>query len=60
MKTQRVRWTVGTDSSTAYVTGLCHLTKNESPILVPTGPEQTLQELLVRMKQPPHNPAMVP
>ena len=59
-KTQRVCWTVGNDRSTVYDTGLYHVTKNESSILVPTGPKQTRQELLVRRKQSPHNPAMVP
>ena len=51
-RTQRVCWTVGTDTSTVYDTGLYNLTKSESPILVHTGPKQTQQELLVRMKQP--------
>ena len=51
-KTQRVCWTVGTDTTTVYDTGLYNLTKQESPILVHSGPKETRQELLVRMKQP--------
>ena len=51
-KTQRVCWTVGTDKSTVYDTGLYNLTKNESPILVHNGPKATTQEMLVRLKKP--------
>jgi len=51
-KTQRVCWTVGTDTSTVYDTGLYNLTKSESPILVHTGAKTTQQELLIRMKKP--------
>jgi hypothetical protein len=51
-RTQRVCWTVGTDTGTVYDTGLYNLTKSESSILVHTGPKQTQQELLVRIKQP--------
>jgi len=52
-KTQRVCWTVGSDSATVYDTGLYNLTKNESPILIHSGPKSTQQEMLVRLKQPP-------
>jgi hypothetical protein len=51
-RTQRVCWTVGTDKSTVYDTGLYNLTKNESPILVHTGPKATVQEMLIRLKKP--------
>lgn len=51
-KTQRVCWTVGTDKSTVYDTGLYNLTKSEAPILVHTSATNTQQDLLVRMKQP--------
>jgi len=56
-RTQRACWTVGTDTTTVYDTGLYNLTKQESPILVHTGPKSTRQELLVRMKQPPSQSA---
>jgi hypothetical protein len=42
-RTQRVCWTVGTDKTTVYDTGLYNLTKNESPILVHNGPKATVQ-----------------
>ena len=51
-RTQRVCWTVGTDKTTVYDTGLANLTKSESPILVHTGPKITQQEMLVRLKHP--------
>jgi hypothetical protein len=51
-RTQRACWTVGTDKSTVYDTGLDNLTKSESPILVHTGPKHTQQELLVRLNRP--------
>jgi hypothetical protein len=51
-KTQRVCWTVGTNKTIVYDTGLYNLTKSEAAILVHTGPNKTEQELLVRFKQP--------
>ncbi|HET6329005.1 MAG TPA: hypothetical protein VFG04_30250, partial [Planctomycetaceae bacterium] len=51
-RTQRVCWTVGTDKTTVYDTGLANLTKSESPILVHTGAKITQQEMLVRLKHP--------
>ena len=45
--------TVGTDITTVYDTGLYNLTKNESLILVHSGPKTTQQEILVRLKKPP-------
>jgi hypothetical protein len=51
-KTQRVCWTVGTNATVVYDTGLDNLIKSEAPILVHSGPTSTQQELLVRMKQP--------
>jgi len=50
-KTQRVCWTVGTNKTIVYDTGLYNLTKSEAPILVHTGPKFTQQELLVRLKK---------
>lgn len=51
-KTQRVCWTVGTNTSVVYDTGLDNLVKKEAPILVHNGPATTHQELLVRIKRP--------
>jgi hypothetical protein len=50
--TQRVCWTVGTNTTTVYDTGLANLTKSEAPILVHSGPKKTQQELLVRLNRP--------
>jgi hypothetical protein len=51
-RTQRVCWTVGTDMTTVYDTGLYNLTKKEAPILVHSGPKATQQEMLVRLQKP--------
>lgn len=51
-RTQRVCWTVGTNTTIVYDTGVYNLTKNEAPILVHASPTKTQQELLVRLKQP--------
>jgi hypothetical protein len=51
-KTQRVCWTVGSDTTIVYDTGLYNLTKSEASILVHSGPTSTQQELLVRLKRP--------
>jgi hypothetical protein len=50
--TQRAAWTVGDNKQTVYDTGIVNLTKDEAPILVHLGPEQTQQWYLVRMQQP--------
>jgi hypothetical protein len=52
-KTQRVCWTVGTNKTTVYDTGLYSLTLHEAPVLVHSGSKSTRQELLVRFKKPP-------
>jgi hypothetical protein len=51
-KTQRVCWTVGTNTTVVYDTGIDNLIKSEAPILVHSSPTSTQQELLVRLKQP--------
>jgi hypothetical protein len=56
-KTQRICWTVGTNTTTVYDTGLDNLTKDEASILIHTGPKFTQQELLVRMNKPTQNDA---
>lgn len=52
MQTQKVAFTVGSDTSTVYETGLYNLTKDEAPALVHLGKEKTEQCLLVRLKKP--------
>jgi hypothetical protein len=49
--TQRAAWTVGDNKQTVYDTGIYNLTRDEAPILVHFGPDQTQQWLLVRIKQ---------
>ena len=51
-KNQRVAWQVGDNKNLVVDTGLYNLTKDESPALVHFGPNSTVQELLVRIKQP--------
>ena len=54
-QTQRAAWTVGENTTTVYDAGISSLTKDEMPVLVHFGKEQTQQWMLVRMKQPPDN-----
>lgn len=56
-KTQRVAWTVGDNTTTVYDAGISSLTNDEAPLLVHFGKDQTQQWMLVRMKQPPEQPA---
>jgi hypothetical protein len=51
-KTQRVAWTIGTNQSTVFDTGLYNLTKDEAPLLIHYGTTQTEPWLLVRIQQP--------
>lgn len=51
-KTQRTAWTVGSNKTTVYETGINNLTKDESPILVHFGKDRTQQWMLVRLKEP--------
>lgn len=50
-KTQRVAWTVGDDKNTVYDTGIYNLTKDEAPLLVHIGKDETQQWLMVRLDQ---------
>lgn len=52
-KTQRVCWTVGTNTKVVYDTGLGNLLKEQAPILVHFGKDRTQNWILVRMKKPP-------
>ena len=55
--TQRVAWTVGKNTTTVYDAGISSLTKDEMPVLVHFGADQTQQWMLVRMEQPPEQAA---
>jgi len=50
-KTQRAAWTIGDKQDRVFDTGIYNLTKEQAPILVHTGDDQTQQLLLVRMRQ---------
>ncbi|MBI2823735.1 MAG: hypothetical protein HYX69_03470 [Planctomycetia bacterium] len=50
--TQRAAWTVGDKKSTVLETGIYNLTKDETPVLVHFGGQQTQTWLMVRMKEP--------
>lgn len=50
-KTQRAAWTVGDNKNTVYDTGIYNLTKDEAPLLVHVGKDQTQQWLMVRLDQ---------
>ncbi len=56
-KLQRVAWSVGDNKKLVVDTGLYNLTQDESTALVHNGPDQTQQEVLVRMKQPSQDQA---
>jgi hypothetical protein len=56
-KTQRACWTVGDKQDRVFDTGIYNLTKDQAPILVHTGNDQTQQMLLVRLKQPDNSQA---
>ncbi len=50
--TQRIAWIVGGNQEIVFDTGLYNLTCRETPVLLHTGPDETEQLLLVRMKRP--------
>jgi hypothetical protein len=50
--TQRLAFTVGSNTTNVVETGLYNLTKDEAPALLHLGQEKTEQWLLVRLKQP--------
>jgi hypothetical protein len=49
--TQRVAWTVGSNTTTVFDTGLDNLTKDQAPTLVHIGKDDTQQWLMVRLNQ---------
>src|SRR5262249_55413712 len=53
-KNQRVCWTVGDNKTTIYESGIENLTKEQSPVLIHFGKDNTQQWMLVRLpdKQP--------
>ncbi|MFO0945882.1 MAG: hypothetical protein U1D30_08050 [Planctomycetota bacterium] len=48
---QRAAWTIGNNKTTVFETGIYNLTKDQTPVLVHFGGNQTQQWLLVRMQQ---------
>lgn len=50
--TQRAAWIIGDNKSTVFETGFYNLTKDQTPVLVHRGDNQTQQWLLVRMRPP--------
>ncbi len=52
-KTQRAAWTIGSDQTPVYESGIGNLTKDETPLLVHTGDGQSHQMSLIRLPQPP-------
>ncbi|MEX0586953.1 MAG: protocadherin, partial [Pirellulales bacterium] len=50
-KSQRAAWAVGDKQNRVYDTGIYNLTKQQAPVLVHTGADQTQQLLLVRIPQ---------
>ena len=51
-KDERAAWMVGDNKQLVVETGLYNLTQNSSTALVHSGPDQTQQYVLVRMKKP--------
>ena len=49
--TERAAWTIGDDKDTVIETGLYNLTKNQAPVLIHSGKDQTEQMVLVRLDQ---------
>lgn len=52
LKTQRVAWTVGSNKSVVYDSGMANLLKDDAPVLVHFGKDRTEQFILVRLKRP--------
>lgn len=50
-KTERAAWTIGDDTKTVFETGIYNLTKDQTPVIVHFGNDQTEQVLLVRLDQ---------
>ncbi|MDZ4835765.1 MAG: hypothetical protein SGJ27_18465 [Candidatus Melainabacteria bacterium] len=51
-KSQRVAWTVGSNTNVVYDSGMANLLKDDAPVLVHFGKDRTEQFLLVRLKRP--------
>lgn len=51
-QTQRVAFTVGSNTTNIVETGLYNLTKDEAPVLIHFGKDRTEQWLLVRLNKP--------
>jgi hypothetical protein len=51
-KTQRAAWSIGEKKDVVFEAGIANLTRDETPILVHYGSDNTQQFTLVRMEQP--------
>lgn len=51
-KTQRAAWSIGEKNTTVFEAGIANLTKEEAPVLVHFGDDNTQQFTLVRLEQP--------
>jgi hypothetical protein len=51
-ESQRAAWTIGDNRNTVLETAIVNLTKDETPVLIHFGTEQTQQWLLVRLEEP--------
>jgi hypothetical protein len=51
-ETQRIAWIIGGNKDVVFDTGLYNLTRHETPVLIHSGPDETEQLLLVRMRRP--------
>jgi hypothetical protein len=56
-ESQRVSFTVGDDKATVFECGIYNLTKDEVPVLVHFSATENQEMALVRLKQPPGDPA---
>jgi hypothetical protein len=50
--TQRAAWSIGEKKDVVFETGIANLTRDETPVLVHYGPNDTQQFTLVRVEQP--------
>jgi hypothetical protein len=51
-KTQRAGWSIGEKKDVVFEAGIANLTRDEAPILVHYGKDNTQQFTLVRIEQP--------
>ena len=51
-RTQRVAWSIGEKKDVVFEAGIANLTRDETPILVHYGKDNTQQFTLIRLQQP--------